>query len=406
VLVQSDASGDPGAERRPWWLAYLMLVLATLTRFETGFVAAGLAAGLAIGDGDVRAAVSARRRRIAGVLAAAALPTVAFALGNHAMGGGLLPNSVLGKGQGAGAGASQSDGIGPADIAGRLTQDPLLSALVMVAIVYLVFTWGQVARARLTAVTLVVAAGLHAALADVGWYERYQAYLIAIGIYMVLRILGELPVGARRRGLVALVLLIGVLGTAKVTLMAQAPLAADDIYRQQYQAGRFLERYYDGQPIATDQLGYISLFHHGPITDFAGLGDYEVLKEMPSGAAGRPEFWQRLTDERGFRVVAIYDTSALEGAPPTWVLGGTLHIEGGRVTGLTKDLQIWAATPDKAEVDALVDHLHDFASDLPDRMTLEINDYAGFQASAKRDRLALEALAADADADGAAEGSR
>ena len=43
-----------------------------------------------------------------------------------------------------------------------------------------------------------------------------------------------------------------------------APRAADDMHRQQYQAGQFLARYYDGEPVATDQLGYIGYLHHGP----------------------------------------------------------------------------------------------------------------------------------------------
>jgi hypothetical protein len=402
VLVQQGVTRERQPEAAPaWgptWLPYLLLVLATLTRFETAFVAAGLAAGLALADGDVRAALAARRRQIAGVVAGAAVPIVVFAAGNRALGGGLLPNSVLAKGQGGSTGASQNDGLGPSDIVGRLTQDPLLGALVALGVVYLIVTWGRPAGHRLTAVTLVVASVLHATLADTGWFERYQAYLIAVGVYLVLGILAELPAEARRRALLAVVVLVITFGTAKATLLVRASRAADDMYRQQYQAGRFLERYYDGQPIATDQLGYISYFHEGPVTDFAGLGDYEVLQEMPGDRAARSDFWQWLTDERGFVVAAVYDTDAALGAPSSWVLGGTLHSDGEPVTGVTQNLQIWSTTPDADAVRALHDDLVAFEPELPDRMSLDINDFAGFQASAKRDRLALEAMAADAAA--------
>jgi hypothetical protein len=195
------------------------------------------------------------------------------------------------------------------------------------------------------------------------------------------------------------VVLVVAFGTLKTTLLVRTPRAADDMYRQQYQVGRFLERFYDGQPIATDQLGYISYFHEGPVTDFAGLGDYDVLQEMPADRAARIDFWQRLTDERGFVVAAVYDTGALASAPPSWVLGGTFHSDGEPVTGLTQNLQIWSTTPDADAVRTLHDDLVAFEPDLPGRMSLDVNDFAGFQASAKRDHLALEAMAADADAD-------
>jgi len=409
VLVQQRATGT--TTWGPPWLPYLLIALGTLTRFETAFVAAGLALGLVLADGDagdagrgagamarVRAAASARGRQIVGVVAAAAVPIVVFAVVNKAMGGGLLPNSVLAKGQGGHTGNGQNDGVNPSDIVRRLAQDPLLTVLVAVAVVYLVALWNRPAGHRVTAVTLVVASGLHAALADTGWFERYQAYLIAVGVYLVLGIVSELPEDLRRRGVVAAVLLVVALGMVKVSHLVNAPLASDDMYRHQYQAGRFLSRYYDGQPIATDQLGYISLFHDGPITDFAGLGDYEVLGEKTTDRDERRELWERLTEERGFKVAVVYDVSALFNSPTDWVLAGTFRIEGEPVTAVTRNLQVWSTSLEADDVEALLDHLADFQSELPDRMSLQINDFAGFQAASRRDRLALEALADAADA--------
>lgn len=269
----------------------------------------------------------------------------------------------------------------------RLTQDPLLAALVAVAVVYLVATWGRADRAgahQLTAITLVVAAALHAVLADTGWFQRYQAYLIAVGVYLVLGILAELPEDARRRGVVAVIVLVLTFGMVKTTLMIQTPRAADDMYRQQYQAGRFLERHYDGRPIATDQLGYISLFHDGPITDLAGLGDYEVLQHVPRDRAGRIEQRQRLTEERGFEVAVLYDTSTRFEVPASWVLAGSFHIDGKPVTGVSRNLEVWSTSLAAEDVEALLDHLAAFEPELPARVSLEINDWAGFQAASRR----------------------
>jgi hypothetical protein len=186
-----------------------------------------------------------------------------------------------------------------------------------------------------------------------------------------------------RRPAVASVCVLGVLfSAAKSDLLTQAPFAADDMYRHQYQAGRFLDRYYDGEPVATDQLGYISYLHDGPLTDFAGLGDYEVLA-TPTDEPTK-ELWPRLAAERGFRVVVLYEKTAAFTVPRTWVRVGEWRIDSEPVTGISRTFQFYATVPD--EVGPLQDHLRDFEDDLPDRVELRLNDNAGLQAMA----LAIE----------------
>lgn len=350
-------------------LTYLAVVLATLTRFETAFLAVGLVAALLAVDRR------AHLRRAAGVLVAAGVPIALFGVVNRALGGGWLPNSILAKGQA--TGRPQDDGLGPFAIVERLTEDPMVTLLFGLALLYVV-TGGLRGRSAVPAVALVVTTPMHAVLADVGWYERYQAYLIAVGVYLVLSLLTEVPAGLRRQA-IASVCVLGVLfSAAKADLLTQAPFAADDMYRHQYQAGRFLDRYYDGEPVATDQLGYISYLHDGPLTDFAGLGDHEVL----TSATDRPskQLWARLAAERGFRVVVLYDKTAAFNVPRGWVRVGEWRIDGEPVTGVSRTLQFYATVPE--EVAPLQDHLRDFEDDLPHRIELRLNDNAGLQAMA------------------------
>jgi hypothetical protein len=356
---------------RPGWapaITCALLALATLTRFETAFVAAGLAAGLLVVDHR------AHLRRAVAVLASSAVPIVVVGIGNRALGGGWLPNSILGKGQG--TGRAQRDGLAPVDVVGRLTQDPALALLLAVAVAYLVVR-GRRGASAVPAVALLVAAPLHALLADVGWYERYQAYLIGVGVYLLLGVLAEVPADLRRRAVVGVIGLAVVLTVEKANLLVKAPLAADDMYRQQYQAGVFLDRYYDEQPVATDQLGYISYLHDGPLTDFAGLGDYEVL--LAKGTPRR-ELWPELARERGFRVAVLYESSVRLNVPPGWIMAGEWRIDGEPVTGVSTRLQFFATTPD--EVQPLQEHLRDFEDDVPARSELSLNEGAGLQAMA------------------------
>ncbi len=310
------------------------------------------------------------------VVAAVAVPVALVEAGTVALGGGPLPNSILARGQGVGQGKLATGGLGPGDIAARLASDPLLAALVAFALGYILLTWGRSGRHLLTAVTVVVAALGHVALADVGWFARYQAYLLAIGLYLVLGVIGDLPEALRGRALVALVAVAVLFTPAKARLLVRAPLSADQIYRHTYQAGRFLDRYYDGQPVATDQLGYISLLHHGPLTDFAGLGDYQVLRRIPP-RAGLADFHARLAEERGFRVAVVPDVDAAFATPDTWILAGRLRLDGPD-DGPSRLLDFWATTP--GEVRPLQAHLRAFAPELPPRVTLVLNGFAEMQA--------------------------
>jgi len=361
--------------------ACAIVALASLTRFETAFVVVGLAAALVL--------VDRRRltRRAAALVVSSAVPIAAFSLFNRAMGGGWLPNSLLAKGQG--TGTAQSDGLTPSDIVGRVASDPLLIVLVASAAVYLIVR-GRPGPALVPALALVVATAFHVTLADVGWYERYQAYLIGIGVYFLLATVAELPAATARRALVAIGAVGVVAAIPKLQHTVMVPRAADDMYRQQYQAGEFLGRYYDGEPVATDQLGYISYLHDGPLTDFAGLGDYEVLQRR-EGSRNR-ELWLTLDEERGFDVVVVYDISGAFNAPRGWVRAGQWQIDGPATTGVTRTLVFYATDPEA--VAPLQEHLAEFEPDMAPRSELILNENAPMHA------MAVDAAETDAAASG------
>ena len=355
---------------RPGWpvaLTFGAVALGSLARFETAFVALGLAAALAV-DGHRR-----DRRRALAVLVASALPIVAFGVFNRLMGGGWLPNSVIAKGQG--PGQMQNDPLTPLAIVDRAAEDPLVVILLTVAAVYLVLR-GRRAPAAVPAVTLLVAGAVHVTLADIGWYHRYQAYLIAIGVYLVLALLAEVPEPLHRRAVAAVCVVALAAGIPKTWALVRAPAGADDMYRQQYAAGRFLDRFYDRQPVATDQLGYISLFHDGPLTDFAGLGDYDVLQRRTAKSAERQVAWAELQEARGFRVVVLYDVSAFL-APREWVRVGSWRIDTDTATGVSRTLVFLATETD--EIEPLQDHLREFEDEMPARSALTIDEGAALR---------------------------
>ena len=383
VLVHRQGEGE--LVHWPRWLPYLLLVLATLTRLETAFVAAGIAvAALARSiDGwgpDGPAAPWRRQSRQAALVGlAASVPLTAVVVWTRLMGQGLLPNSVAAK--------SQPEPTAPplyrAAIE-RFTADPLVAVVTVVLAMALVLAWRQPRRFVFPAVATVVAVALHMALARIGWYERYQAYLVVLAVYAALQLIPEALalVRARRpRASLAAIVVLALLpfcGT-KLFLTVDSGLAVSDTYRQRYQAGRFLAEYYDGEAVATGELGYVSLLHDGPITDVLGLGDHEVLRERL--ATGRPDaaYWERLMAERGIEVVAVYPSTIGDETPEGWLLAGWWSLPRRTVTAFQPEFQFWATTPE-ALVE-LQDHLRRFTPELPGGIEVEINEEAAVEAA-------------------------
>ena len=387
ILLFRDVG--PGRSRWRRALPYLCIALATFTRMETAFLAVGVAAAILLtvdrSGPDLIRRLKEQLPRVVGLGLASGIPVAAFAAFNRAMGQGWLPNSVIAKSESLNGENSDSPVVPDlADILGRFTQDPVLALVVGLCLVLLVVGWtdrrGWVAPAIAVASTTL----LHVTFADVGWFERYQIYLIALALSVLLLAARDLtaergPWHLRPRLLPALVLMVLLFSTTKVALTVEVPHAVEDTYAQRYQAALFLDRYYGGEPIATGELGYISLEHDGPLTDLLGLGDYAVLQgRRATPLAARDEYWAKLAQERGFAVAAVYPTTLLFETPEEWTLVGTWELEREPITAFDRKFQFWATRPE--EVAPLIEHLREFESELPDVVDPSINDLAQLRA--------------------------
>jgi hypothetical protein len=375
----------PASSRLAAAAPYLLLAVATFTRFETAFVAFGLGVALVLkavpwgrdGAEPWRPVAT----KVAALGAASGIPLVVFGLANTAMGQGWLPNSVAAKS----ASLNGADRVPePREVLDRLAQDPLLIGFVGAGVALAIIGWPTRTRWATLGTAVAVAGVVHATFADVGWYERYQMYLIGLGLLALAWAAADLPPAlvTARPHLVPLLTLVLLLGAAtKVSLTVEAPRGVADTYQQRYQAARFLERYYDGRPVATGELGYISLYHEGPITDLLALGDHEVLvaKREIRDRDGRRDLWAELAERRGFPVVAMYPSTLPYQVPDDWILVGTWTLPRDEFTGFDRSFQFWATIPE--EVDPMIEHLEEFESELPDGVEQEIQPLAGYRAA-------------------------
>jgi hypothetical protein len=364
-----------GRSRHRDTAAYLgLLLLAGMFRFESIFVAVGAAVALlAVSSNRLASPGSPSRRdatRLAGLsLVAASAPLVVYGIVNKAFGQTFLPVSISSK-----SARSEVHRIGPfrtpAGTIDALTTDPLLLFLVLGCAVYLFVAWcGGPRRNFGLGLTFVVAAVLHGALSEMGQFDRYQTYLVTLGIFVGLLILGEVVPTRLRVGVTGfLIVAIIALASPKIGTAWDTPRATSNTYRQRYQMGLFLDRYYNGQPVATGELGYISYCHDGPVTDFLALGDPEVLDEYEAhGPHLSSEFIEHIVRERDVKAIAVYPQTILFSVPPSWQFGGRWILDEKNVTAFAPEVDFWA--PDEESLDKLVRSLDEFKTELPASVT-------------------------------------
>jgi hypothetical protein len=370
--------------RAPAWAPFALMVLATATRFESAALVAALAAGLAAvgvrGWHDPAAPPPPGRRRLRGVagLALAAGTTIAVSGAvNLAFGQEILPNSVVLKSLGDRGDTRRSLGAAVE----RFLSDPLLVAFAVVAVLVLVLTRRAAVRHRpvpsaavFPAVVTLVATAAHAELGAVETSLRYQAYLYGLGTWTLLRsvpVLHEL-VASRwpRVPAAALVLALVPAAVLQVETTAGLPDDAAITWEQRYQVARFLGEAYRDDAIAIGELGYIALYHHGPLTDVYGLADHEVLEATLDGRKDAA-FWHDLQQRRGFRVVVTYSFSLGNNQIPD----GWLSVAEWRSPDAYFEVtRFLAAEPE--EVAPLLAHLRAFEGRLPDEVEVRYNELA------------------------------
>jgi len=158
----------------------------------------------------------------------------------------------------------------------------------------------------------------HVALAAVGNFFRYEAYLFVLGVALLwpafalatprTKVWSAMPLQ-----LAAMLVAFAWAGRAFSALQLGAP-ATRNIYRQQRQMARFIQLYYPHEAVALNDIGTQGWAAANRVDgraalDLIGLSDHEVLRErlsQPDRAVLSPVA-QRIVREREVRMAIIYD---------------------------------------------------------------------------------------------------
>ncbi|HTM58703.1 MAG TPA: hypothetical protein VL123_09845 [Candidatus Udaeobacter sp.] len=356
---------SPSARDRGFLIA--ACALAASVRYEALFMVAVL--GLLL--------LAHRRIRLAFACGfAAVLPVALYGFWSRGQGWFLLPNSVLLK-------AALPSGSVKAVLKNvldrgldQLWANPQLLVLLAASLVLLSLPRpGAEGREHRDALKIYVGTLLlHLELAASGWFYRYEAYLVGLGIWLVgaglfdqrehLRAFLSRPGWVRR--VAALTLVIAVarpLGQRAIRSLEEAPRASANIYEQQVQMARFLERYDHGRPVALNDIGAVTWLANVRLVDLWGLGSLEPARLRLEHRYG-PRAIDDISHAAGVEVAILYPGwfKPFGGLPAEWTEVGQWRISRNVVCG-ADSVSIYAVSP--AAVAPLTRELREFDAVLP-----------------------------------------
>lgn len=319
--------GEPdGFDVRLFGLA----ALAVMLRYETVFVAAPLCA---------LAAARGRWRQTAALAAGALLPVAAIGTVNLIQGWNFFPSSIFLK-----SALNNPDTHPAAAVAvrlhGQLFSTPHLLVLWMIVSARLAWLFARrEAFSRLDGLLCFVMSGaavLHCALANIGWFYRYEGYLLALGL-LALGAGGREAIGAAKawweslprlgetlaaRGMAVLLAVLFFFPFAdNVFSFRKVAGGAKNVYEQHWQMGLFLREYYNGETVVANDIGAINYLADIVCLDLVGLGSVQPVRAsaVRQFSPAFVESWARVSDAR---IAMIYENWWRRALPPSWIKVG------------------------------------------------------------------------------------
>ena len=224
-------------------------------------------------------------------------------------------------------------------------------------------------------ITFIGTATLHMIAARTGWFYRYEAYLIALGILTIAIGINEyLPAVPKWDKklisknltliLIIFVLFISLAGRGYCSFN-EVPKATHNIYDQQYQMGLFIQKYYKGDAVSLNDVGAVNYATDIKSVDLLGLSGLNVSKEILKENYTIKDI-DNITRQNHVKVIIVYEDLYKKyltgGIPSDWIKIGQWKISN-RITCFMDTVSFYAIDPEDAE--NLTKNLKEFSSQLP-----------------------------------------
>ena len=239
-------------------------------------------------------------------------------------------------------------------------------------IILLLALWGGALRAarrgetgdRLLAIWAAIALLLHLIAGRMGVFNRYEIYAAMVGLLTVLvlwrdilrRIVDESPL-VMSALFVTLAFGLTVLywPTSFIT-----PLAANNIYEQQYQMHRFITDYYQGD-VAVSDLGWPSYRNRNYVLDLWGLASREALEYRLEDEDG-VDWMNLLMTEHDVRAAILFEERF--DIPANWQKLCRLTLGKTRIAPAESSVRFYALDDETAA--RILALMEDYRDTLPD----------------------------------------
>jgi hypothetical protein len=237
-------------------------------------------------------------------------------------------------------------------------------------------------RTSTTMIFIVVFAGaLHLKFAGLGWFFRYEAYLVALALLALSAGLKDYLSQCQRKDDISLLersaatLLMAYCMLVPTTILClrgyqaitHIPQASQNVFDQQYQMGLFLRRFYPDASVAVNDIGAVAYLDNPHLLDLWGLASLSVAK-IESKAPITPTEIERLATSKKVVVAIVYKRLFKNGVigrgglPKQWTQVGKWTLVNNYMSA-DSTVSFFATRP--SGVAPLVAHLRQFSNSLP-----------------------------------------
>jgi hypothetical protein len=204
---------------------------------------------------------------------------------------------------------------------------------------------------------------MHLTFARTGWFFRYEAYLIVLGVITVPIAIWDVGLPHPRPVWMGALALFACLVTARTGYAFYvAPQAIEDIYDQQYQMGLFAQENLNGKTVLINDIGAVSFLSDARVLDLIGLGSLDSARARIDRKYSVTwlEHWVK---QNQASVAIVYPNLA----PPEWRPIATWKIPGNYMSG-SDSVNFFALDP-SFQSDLVLD-LKRFEKQLPPRVVV------------------------------------
>jgi hypothetical protein len=215
---------------------------------------------------------------------------------------------------------------------------------------------------------------LHMMFAQTGWFYRYEAYLVSLGMAVLIIYLNGafnrsgttenalLRIFYRYRKIVYAVMIISI--AVRFAPDALIPLASNNIYEQQFQMARFINGNAAGKTIAANDIGILCFYTNSRVVDLWGLADIDVGKLKIAGKYNPTEI-DKITKKHNTELVIVYEHwfDQYGGLPTTWKKLGSWEMTRPNFVCGTTSVDFYVTNSENA--DMFSERLRKFSTELP-----------------------------------------